>query len=276
MTAPPPTTLEIVTTRFGVTELRRRWEAADPWASVLIVHGLAEHSGRYEQVGNQLAGAGLDTHGFDLTGFGGSGGIRADTADWGSYLLQVLDNLAMLFDRGLPVVVLGHSVGGLLVIDYAMSRHRRPDLMVLHAPAVDAVAPAWKRKAAPILADLIPTLTLANPIDPYRIFNDPAVAADYIADPLVVPRTTVRLGAHILAAMDRVQASIDRFGAPCLVAHGQDDTLVPPDTSEALGRLPNVERRVYPGMRHASIQEAAGRPVVDEIVTWLRARIRNL
>lgn len=276
MTAPPLASLEIVTTRFGVTELRRRWEASDPWASVLIVHGLAEHSGRYEQVGSRLAAAGLDTHAFDLTGFGGSGGIRADVAHWGSYLLQVLDNLGRLFDLGIPVVVLGHSVGGLLAIDYAMSRHRQPDLVVLHAPAVDAVAPAWKRKSAPILANVIPTLTMANPIDPYRIFDDPAVAADYAADPLVVPRTTVRLGAHILAAMDRVQASIDRFGASCLIAHGQDDTLVPPATSEALGRLANVERRVYPGMRHASFQEAAGRPVVDEIVTWLRARTRNL
>lgn len=272
MTASPPTSMEIVTTRFGVTELRRRWEATDPWASVLIVHGLAEHSGRYDRVGTRLAAAGLDTHAFDLTGFGGSGGIRADAERWGSYLLQIQDNLGRLFDRRLPAVLLGHSIGGLLAIDYSMSRHRRPDLVVLNAPAVDAVAPAWKRKGAPILADLVPTLTLANPIDPHRIFIDPATAADYVSDPLVAPRTTVRLGAHILAAMDRVQATIDRFGARCLVTHGQEDSLVPPETSVALGRLPNVERRVYPGMRHASIQEAAGQPVVDEIVAWIRAQ----
>ena len=275
MNAPPATSMDIVTTRAGVTELRRRWEAADPWASLLIVHGLAEHSGRYQDVGHRLAAAGIDTHAFDLIGFGASGGTRADIAHWRTYLFQLSDNLAGLLDRGLPGVVLGHSVGGLLTIDYAMSRHRQPDLVVLNAPAVDAVVPAWKRKASTSLAGLVPTLTLANPIDPYQVFSDPALAAGYIADPLVVPRTTVRLGAHLLATMDRVNASIDRFTAPCLVTHGEDDTLVPPATSLALARLPNVRRRLYPGARHASLQEPAGEMIVDDIVAWIRTMTGN-
>ena len=270
MTSPPATSMEIVTTRAGVTELRRRWEAADPWASLLIVHGLGEHSGRYRNVGARLAAAGIDTHAFDLMGFGASGGTRADIAHWHSYLFQLSDNLAGLLDRDLPGVLLGHSIGGLLTIDYAMSRHRQPDLVVLNAPAVDAVVPAWKRRASPILAGLAPTLTLANPVDPHQIFNDPASTADYIADPLLAPRTTVRLGAHLLGTMDRVNATIDRFTAPCLVTHGEDDTLVPPATSVALGRLPNVERRLYPGARHASLQEPAGGMIVDDIVAWIR------
>ena len=270
MTAPPATSMEIVTTRGGVTELRRRWEAEDPWASLLIVHGLAEHSGRYRDVGARLAAAGIDTHAFDLMGFGASGGTRADIADWHSYLFQLSDNLARLLDRGLPGVVLGHSAGGLLTLDYAMSRHRQPDLVVLNAPAVDAVVPAWKRRASPILAGLVPTLTLANPINPDQIFNDPAFVAGYLADPLLEPRTTVRLGAHLLSTMDRVGASLDRFSAPCLVTHGEDDTLVPPTTSDALARLPNVERRLYPGVRHASLQEPVGGMILDDIVAWIR------
>lgn len=275
MTAPPATSMEIVTIRGGVTELRRRWEAEDPWASLLIVHGLAEHSGRYRNVGARLAASGIDTHAFDLMGFGASGGTRADIAHWHTYLFQLSDNLARLLDRGLPRVVLGHSVGGLLTIDYAMSRHRQPDLVVLNAPAVDAVVPAWKRRASPILAGLVPTLTLANPIDPHQIFVDPATVAGYLADPLLERRTTVRLGAHLLNTMDRVTASVDRFTAPCLLTHGADDTLVPPATSVALGRLPNVERRLYPGARHASLQEPAGGMILDDIVAWIRAMTGN-
>jgi len=275
MTAPPATSMEIVTTRGGVTELRRRWEAEDPWASLLIVHGLAEHSGRYRNVGARLAAAGIDTHAFDLMGFGASGGTRADIAHWHTYLFQLSDNLARLPDRGLPRVVLGHSVGGLLTIDYAMSRHRQPDLVVLNAPAVDAVVPTWKRRASPILAGLVPTLTLANPINPHQIFSDPATVAGYLADPLLERRTTVRLGAHLLNTMDRVTASVDRFTAPCLLTHGADDTLVPPATTVALGRLPNVERRLYPGARHASLQEPAGGMILDDIVVWIRAMTGN-
>ncbi len=79
---PMPSTMEIVSSRTGVTELRRRWRASHPWATLLIVHGVAEHSGRYEQAGAGLAAAGIDTYAFDLQGFGGSGGPRADIDSW--------------------------------------------------------------------------------------------------------------------------------------------------------------------------------------------------
>ena len=272
MTTPPAAGMEIVTTRRGVTELRRHWPAAQPWASLLIVHGLAEHSGRYDGIGTRLAAEGIDTRSFDLVGFGGSGGNRADLEDWDSYRFQVLDNLAALFDRDRPVVLLGHSMGGLITLDYAMSRHRQPDLVVLNAPATDAAVPTWKRKGSPILAGLVPTLTLANPIDPRLIFNDPAHAAGYVSDPMVNPRTTVRLGAHLLEAMDRVNASLDRFTTPCLLTHGEDDILVPPEAGVALGRRPNVERRTYPGLRHASLQEPDGAVILSDIVAWVRDR----
>jgi len=273
MISPPSTQLDIVATHRGVTELRRRWEAADPWASLLIVHGLGEHSKRHHMVGERLAAAGIDTRAFDLEGFGGSGGNRADQTVWGFYLDQIMDNLAPLFLQDLPVVVLGHSMGGLLALDYALSRHRQPDLFVLNAPATDAVVPTWKRKVGPILARIYPTLRLSNPFDPYQIFNAPAVADDYINDPLNEPRTTVRLGTHVLGAMKRVDSSLHRFTTPCLLTHGEDDTLIPPHMSIRLGRLPNVERLVYRGIRHASLQEGEGGVIVEDIVAWIRDRI---
>ena len=273
MISPPYTHLDIVTTRRGVTELRRRWEAVDPWASLLIIHGLGEHSGQHHLVGARLAAAGIDTRAFDLEGFGGSGGNRADQTVWSFYLDQIMDNLASLFHQNLPVVVLGHSMGGLLALDYALSRHRQPDLLVLNAPATDAVVPAWKRKYGPILAQVLPTLNLSNPFDLYQIFKDPAVAADYIKDPLSQSRTTVRLGTHMLGAMKRVNSSLHRFTTPCLLTHGEDDTLIPPYMSLKLGQLPNVERRVYQRIRHASLQEREGGVIVEDIVAWIRDRV---
>lgn len=265
--------MQIVTTRAGTTELRRRWQASEPWATLLIVHGLAEHSGRYEQVGSRLAAAGIDTYAFDFVGFGASGGVRADIQDWSTYLHQVLDNLVPLFERNLPVVLLGHSIGGLIVVDYTLSRYRQPDLVVLNAPALDAVVPAWKRIGAPLLAGAVPRLTLANPINPVELFIDPEVAQHYRRDPLCVTRTTVRLGDILLDRMERVGRSLDLYDAPTLVLHGGADSLVPPQVSEGLGALPSVERRVYPRLRHASINEAAGEQIVEDIVAWIRSRI---
>ena len=265
--------MEIVTTRTGVTELRRRWRASDPWATLLIVHGLAEHSGRYEQVGSQLAAAGVDTYAFDFQGFGASGGRRADIEGWSTYLQQVLDNLAPLFCRNLPVVMLGHSIGGLIVVDYTLSRYRQPDLVVLNAPALDAVVPAWKRIGAPLLARAVPRLTLANPINPMELFIDPDMAEDFRRDPLCLTKTTVRLGDIILQRMERVGRSLDLYDAPTLVLHGGSDSLVPPQVSEGLGMLPSVERKVYPGLRHASINEPGGKELVGDIVAWIRSGI---
>ena len=265
--------MEIVTTRAGVTELRRRWQASDAWATALIVHGLGEHSGRYERVGAQLASSGIDTHAFDLQGFGASGGRHADIDSWYTYIVQVLDNLAPLFTTGLPVVLMGHSMGGLITVDYTFSRHRQPDLVVLNAPAMDAVVPTWQRRAAPLLARVIPHLTLHNPINPGEIFADPSIADDYRADPLVLSRTTIRLGALLFERMERVRRSLDTYTARTLLLHGGADTLVPPAVSEPLGELATVERKVFPDLRHGAITEPEGVRVIEHIVSWVRARI---
>ena len=166
-------TSEVFTACNGVRELRRRWRSPDPWAAALIVHGAAEHSARYERIGARLSAAGIDTHAFDLQGCGASGGRRADIDQWSTYLFQVRDNLASLLATNLPVVILGHSVGSLIAVHYTFSHLPQPDLVVLHAPAIGAVAPVGQRKLAPLLVRFLPRLTFANRIDPEEVFSDP-------------------------------------------------------------------------------------------------------
>lgn len=265
--------MEIIATAGGVTELRRRWPASDGWAAALIVHGLAEHSGRYERAGARFASEGIDTYAFDLQGFGSSAGARAYIGSVSVYLGQILDNLIPLFATGLPVVLVGHSIGGLLVVAYTLSRHRQPDMVVLNSPAVDAVVPAWKRIAVPVLARRAPRLKLKNPIYPDELFTDPAMAEDYRTDPLVEERTTVRLGAELLGLMARVRGSLDLYTTPTLLMHGAADSVVPVEVSEALGARPPVDRAVYPGLRHGAINETAGHRLIDDAVDWIRARV---
>ena len=264
--------MEIGPARSGVTELRRRWPASDPWAALLIVHGIAEHSGRYQGAAARLAAAGIEVYGFDLQGFGASAGRRADIESFDLYRDQILDNLAPLFASGLPAVLFGHSMGGLLAVDYALSRHRQPDMVVLSSPALDASVPVWQRRAAPLLSKAAPRLRLANPIDPRELFADPAMAEDYRADPLVTTRSTVRLGSLLFRCMERAGRSLDLYRAPTLVLHGGADTVVPPEASAPLGRRPNVERRVYPGLRHGAVTEPAGTRLVDDAAEWIRSR----
>ncbi len=269
-------TVDIGTTRSGITELTRHWPADDPWASLLIVHGLGEHSGRYERTGGLLAEAGIDTRSFDLVGFGASGGTRAFVDRWGIYQEQVLDNLAPAFNSGLPVVLMGHSLGGLIVASYALSLHRQPDLVVLSSPALEAAVPQWKRTMAPLMGKVLPKLALPNGYKGEQLSSDPAVGRDYFADPLVYTKNTAQLGSLILENIAKIGRSHDAYQARTLITHGADDTIVPPDASALLGERPSVDRKVYVGLRHETMNEPEGPEVVADIIAWIRAEVEAL
>lgn len=258
----------------GTVLLARHWPATgEPWASVLLLHGIAEHSGRYERTGSLLAAAGLEVHAFDLRGHGRSGGRPVYIERWDRYLDDVAWQVEALRALGRPVVLLGHSMGALIALTYAESERPAADLLVLSAPSIRAAVPAWQRLAAPVLGRLSPTLVLANPIDVRQLAHDPAVGQAYDADPLVRQRSTTRLGMEFFGAMRRSRRDLGRLRVPTLVIHGGADTLVPTAVSEPLEGLPGVERRVYPGLRHETMNEPEGPRVVADIVAWLRERL---
>jgi len=146
-------------TRDGLTQLRRRWKAAGTArAIVLIVHGISEHSGRYEAVGQQLAEAGFHVVAYDHRGHGQSGGRRTYVDSFDELLDDLEDHLSEVRQLGLPVVVLGHSMGGLIATAYAVSSRPQPHYLVLSAPALGAEVPSWQRVAAPY-ASSMPTRT---------------------------------------------------------------------------------------------------------------------
>ena len=257
----------------GGTQLVRRWEASGPsWALVLIVHGLGEHSGRYERVGQQLATAGLSTHSFDLSGCGASSGRRADVESWSVYLDEVADRLLSLRSAGLPIVLFGHSMGGLIALEYVLSGRPAPDLLVLSAPGLGG-GKRWQRVVAPILAKLVPTLRVPSAIEGEQLSRDPKVGEAYFTDPMVLTYATARFGAEIFAAMNRTKAGLAKLTVPTYVFHGGADSLVPPQISLPLADLPVVQRRVYPRLRHETFNEPEGQGVIEDMITWLRDRL---
>src|SRR5438876_556527 len=143
----PSDAARFVRSRDGL-DLRTYWWPAvgTARAHVLLVHGIAEHAGRYPRVVSQLPGAGIAIHTYDQRGFGRSGGHRAYVDRWSQYHDDVEDRLAEVRSAadGLPVVVYGHSMGGLIALGYVLADPPRPlpDLLVLSAPAIDAVVRA--------------------------------------------------------------------------------------------------------------------------------------
>jgi alpha-beta hydrolase superfamily lysophospholipase len=236
---------------------------------VLLCHGISEHSGRYEHVGRQLAEAGYDVHAYDLRGFGGSGGTRAHVDRFSEYVDDLHDLIDELCGADLPVVLIGHSMGGLIALGCVLEHEPRPDLLVLSAPALGATTPAWARLGAKPLARLAPRLRVKAPFDPSVLSRDPRVGAAYVADPLVERAVSCRLGAVFLEEMARVSASCGSLRVPTLCLHGSDDGLVPVGSTAVLGDIDGVERRIVEGARHELFNEPEGPEIVGEIIDWI-------
>lgn len=257
----------------GVHELVRRWEPdGPPRAELVLCHGIAEHSGRYENAGARMADAGIRVTAYDQIGCGASGGRRAWVDSWSDVLDQIQRHVESVLTHGLPVVLLGHSNGGLFALEYALSERPRPDLLVLSAPGLAGGA-LWQRSLAPVLSKLAPKLEIPNALDGLQLSRDPAVGEAYFADPLVNPKTTTHYGNELFRAMDRVRANVGKLDLPTLVIHGAADTIVPPQGSAPLGDVGCVERRLYPGLRHELFNEPEGMAVVDDVVTWIEAHL---
>ncbi len=274
-----PSILSHVRAADGTDILVRDW-ASDrsapgrPWASVLLVHGLGEHSGRYEHVGDQMAAAGLDVQAYDHRGNGGSGGRRGHVDRWEQYHDDLAERLAPVRSSadGRPVVLYGHSMGGLIVLGYLLTDRPKPDLVVLSSPGLDSTIAQWKKSLAPTMSRIFPTLAVPNGIDGSTLSRDPAVADKLAADPLASKSSTARFAAEGLIEQERVRREYAGLTLPTLVLHGLDDGLVPAQASEILDSLPNVERRTYPGLRHELHNEPEGPAIIGEIIDWIRAK----
>jgi len=262
------------TTTDGVALHTRHWPAhGAARATVVLVHGIAEHGGRYEHVGSALAEAGFETRATDLRGFGESGGVRGYVHSFDDYLTDLQADVEAARGQGLPTVLLGHSMGGLIALLYLIGGRTRPHLGVLSAPALEADVPLIKRAAARILSRVAPRLALANDLDGSQLSRDAAVGKAYFADPLVHAKTTARLGAELLAAMKRAREGAARIEIPTLVIHGGADTIVPPAATAALADLPGVERRLFPAFRHESFNEEGGAAATSAVVDWVSGKL---
>ncbi|MGI8631927.1 MAG: lysophospholipase [Solirubrobacterales bacterium] len=253
--------------------VRRWWRPdGDPWATALIVHGIAEHSGRYERTGAHLASHGILVAAIDLPGFGDreSPGHIDSWNEFRDATERGLDEVSAL---GHPTFLLGHSMGGLVALDFVL--HVWPQLagLILSAPALDAVVPGWKRNAARVLSETTPRMPIPNEVSAEMLSRDPAVGEAYFADPLVMTSNSARLGAELLRTMGETREGLSELDRPTLCIHGEDDELVPPEFSEPLGELDCVDRRTYAGVRHEAFNEPEGPEIVDEIVEWMREQV---
>lgn len=263
----PSTSTEFSLAGHGGTLAGRAWVRPDPRWIAVISHGYGEHVGRYDWVAAQLQEAGAAVYAADHLGHGRSDGQRVLISDFE----PVVDDLDLVVQHaaaqhaGLRVVLIGHSMGGLIAARYTQLHADSLAATVLSGPVLGS----WATVGELLALDEIPS----TPIDPGTLSRDPAVGEAYAADPLVWHGDFAR---PTLEGLQQAMRTIDEAGSvgehPMLYLHGEGDRLVPlPASWEGLQSLrgPRTFVKTYPGAQHEIFNETNRDEVIDDVIGFV-------
>ncbi len=257
----------------------RRWLPSDPRRVVLLVHGYAEHSGRYDGVGAWLATHDTAAHAFDLRGHGRSEGsldrrdpLAALRADLGA----VVEHLRKEYGE-LPLVVLGHQLGGRLTLRALADRALDADAAITTGAALEAGGGSFPARPPGLhwLARFAPRLGVATGIDPAMLSRDPQVVRTYREDPLVKTRVPAALAAAVARSLREGVHFAAAIRVPVLLVHGEADALCPAAGSRharAALRGGGHALHVYPQLYHDVLQEPEADEVMSHALRWVEER----
>jgi len=270
----------VLRTGDGLSLQGERWIAAGrPKASLVLSHGYAEHIGRYGHVLRPLAVNRFAIYAADHRGHGKSAGARALVHRFDQYVddLDLVMNRARQEQGGKPCYLLGHSMGGLIALRYALAHPDKIDALVLSAPAIKPAQDASKLQEASLRA--IAKVAPRMPVVPSRegvLSSDPAVEERAKQDPLFYNgKTKAKQAVEIADAGREVLKRAGQLKMPLMILQGSDDELVDPKGAEQLYKLTNnrpgvdTSMVVWPGMKHELLNEPDGEQVLGVIIAWL-------
>lgn len=264
----------------GVPIFYRQWQPPAPaQATILIVHGLGEHGGRYRHLVGALLQAGYHVYAHDHQGFGRSGGARGFVNQFQDYLrdLTQVVALARLHNPGLPCCLYGHSMGGLISLYYLLEMPGAVDLAVIAAPALQAQLDLLNRflKQVMILFNQVrPTLAIPQPGSFDVLSRDPEEVRLAAMDPLWVHKRSARWVVEILATMQEVAGRAPEIRQPILMLQGTADTVISPAaTQEFFKHISSADKtlQIYEGYYHELHNDLGRARPINDLLEWLHA-----
>jgi alpha-beta hydrolase superfamily lysophospholipase len=249
-------------------------------AILVIVHGLAEHSGRYMNVVNHFVPEGYGVYGIDHIGHGKSDGERVFVDRFQDYTTTLATYIDMIRDwqPDKPLFMIGHSMGGLIGAAYLLEHQNKLSGAVLSGPGIKVPDNVSQTVIliGKILSKILPRAGILQ-LDSNGVSSDPAVVEAYVNDPLVYTgKVTARLGAEMLKTMQDVTNNASRIKLPLTILQGSDDILVDPGGAQLLFDSVSSEDKsikIYEGFYHEVFNEPEHGQVLNDVQEWIEARL---
>lgn len=256
------------------------WPVANAKAQVVIVHGLGEHGGRYQELAGSLNQRGYSCHALDHQGHGESEGKPGYIDNFTIFVNTVADFITRVKAQspGLPCIMIGHSMGGVIACNTLIDHPKLVDICALSGPALatdEAIGPV-QRLILTGLSALAPKAKVFS-VDPTLVSSDPNTVEAYRNDPLVLSgKGCVKLITEILKAAKRALAQADQITVPMLFMHGGADALAHPSGSSRMYESISSRDKdliIYPGLYHEIFNEPRRQDVYQALGDWLDQRI---
>lgn len=264
---------------------RRSWLPSEPSRVMILVHGYAEHTGRYDEMAMYFAARRFAVHAYDQVGHGRTKGARGHVDRFDRLVDELVRfiELVRLDHPGLPLTLVGHSMGGLIVAATAAFRQPEVENIVLSGALLQlgGEAGGFRQSVSLVLARMLaliaPRVAFSTGLDLQGLSSDPDVIRRYVEDPYVEDRMSVRFAAGMSAMVSALRGAADQIERPILILHGGADPISSPSGSHRLHAGLNAkiavqsELQIYPDLRHEIFQEPAREQVWQDILRWLKA-----
>ena len=263
----------------GLNLFYQAWVPCHSGAVIALIHGIGEHSGRYDHVGRRFAGEGYAVFAYDHRGHGRSQGTRGHVDRFEDYLDDVDAFLALVREQnpGKKVFLYGHSMGGLIALGYAEGHPGSLGGVIVTSPCLGLTVkvPPTKAALARVLSSLLPRLALDSGLPLKYLARNQRVGEEYAKDPHVGRKVSTRWYCELVRAMAEVNARAAQLAVPVIILQGGDDHLVSAEQTirfyEQAG-TPDKRLKVYEGFYHEIHNEDDREQVFQDVLAWLVRR----
>lgn len=251
----------------------------DPRGILVVVHGFAEHLGRYEYLTKRLNDYDFGVYRFDNRGHGKTKGEKGHIDRFEEFLLDtdIIVEMAREENSKVPIYMLGHSMGGLIVASYGVQYKDKLNGQILSGAATMKTPQVKGIKGSifKTLNNIVPKFKIKNPISSF-LCSDQSVVENYIKDPLNLKNATLNFYVEfLLNGVEQLDKDMESYNYPCLILHGSEDKIIPKEASENFyNRIQSHDKKliIYEGSYHEIMNEKSKDKVIDDICFWIDAR----